>query len=230
VLKKIARRIFSILPSHYQATIAASRILSKTYGHLESARQQACITRDGKPLPWYTYPAIDFIDQLDWREKDVFEYGSGNSTLFWSNRARRVSSVESDPAWYDKIRARLPANCQLVLQPDQNAYCKAIEQAGPPYDVIVVDGHWRFRCAQASRDFLKPGGVVILDNSDWHPKTSHFLRGSGLLEVDMTGFGPINPYTWTTSFYFSRDFTGTPLHDRQPKPGAGSVDQLGDES
>ncbi|MCL0042054.1 hypothetical protein M1N12_03225, partial [Peptococcaceae bacterium] len=35
----------------------------------------------------------------------------------------------------------------------------------------------------------------------------------------MTGFGPINGYTWTTSFFFHREFNFKPLHSRQPLHG-----------
>jgi hypothetical protein len=204
--------------------------LSDKYAHLKSARLQSCVDKRDRPLPWYTYPAIDFIAQLDWRNKDVFEYGSGNSTLFWSQLARRVVSVESDPAWYSKIQSQLSSTSTILLKPEEDAYCRSIEDVGADFDVIVVDGLWRFKCARVSRRFLRPGGLVILDNSDWYPKTSEFLRNSGLLEVDMTGFGPINAYTWTTSLYFSRDFVGEPLHGRQPTPGVGSIDKVEDES
>src|SRR5688572_10403591 len=50
----------------------------------------------GQPIPWYTYPAIEFIRQLDFSQSTVFEYGSGNSTMFWAASAARVISVEED--------------------------------------------------------------------------------------------------------------------------------------
>lgn len=34
----------------------------------------------------------------------VFEYGSGNSTIFWASRAKEVISVEHDELWHNKMK------------------------------------------------------------------------------------------------------------------------------
>lgn len=92
----------------------------------------------------------------------------------------------------------------------------------------IVTG--RLRCAPAAVDSLREGGVIILDNSDWFPRTSEALRARNLIEVDMSGFGPINDYTSTTSFYFDRRFAIGPKSDRQPVPGMGSLPNSFDEA
>ena len=51
---------------------------------------------------------------------------------------------------------------------------------------------------------LTPGDMIILDNSDWHPKTAAMLLGSGVIQVDFTGFNP------------------TPRYERLPMPGVGA--------
>ena len=205
------------LPSHWRNAAGTYRILAKQ-GHLRSAKEQSCVDASGNPIPWYTYPSLEYLRQLDWRDKKVFEYGSGNSTLFWASRAKAVTSVESDLAWHTRIASHMPPHCRLSLVTDSAAYVRAITE---PADVIVIDGDQRFSTAVYSRPFLRPGGLMILDNSDWHPKTAAFLRDSDLIEVDFTGCGPINGYAWTTSLFFSRDFNGKPARDRQPWPGVG---------
>ena len=67
------------------------------------------------PIPWFTYPAIDYIRQLDLSEKTIFEWGAGFSTLFWSSRAKSVISVETDPLWYSLLKPQLASNCELIL-------------------------------------------------------------------------------------------------------------------
>jgi hypothetical protein len=69
---------------------------------------------------------------------------------------------------------------------------------------------------------LKPGGLVILDNSDWLPESARLLREYGLLQVDMTGFAPICAHVQTTSLFFDRSFNVPPRTGRQPLPGRGS--------
>jgi hypothetical protein len=219
MLKSLALRC---LPYHWRSSLGAHRVLVK-YGHLRSCRERACVDALGKPVPWYTYPAVEYLTQLDWHDRTVFEYGSGNSTVFWSLLAKRVVSVESNQEWFDRTKPRLPSHCELIYEPDQAKYVGSINE---PFDVIIVDGEWRLDCAKHARGFLKPGGLMILDNADWHPHTSAFLRGSALLEVDFTGLGPINPYTWTTSLFFSRDFQVRPAYQREPWPGVGALVHL----
>lgn len=105
----------------------------------------------------------------------------------------------------------------------KNDYVNSIKLHSQKYDVIIIDGSHRYECALNSVEKLRIGGSVILDNSDWYEKTASFLRDANLIEVDMTGFGPINGYTWTTSFFFHREFNFKPLYNRQPVHGIGSL-------
>ncbi|MEQ8661038.1 MAG: SAM-dependent methyltransferase, partial [Gammaproteobacteria bacterium] len=91
------------------------------------------------------------------------------------------------------------------------------------------DAAQRLDCARACVDRLKPGGLIILDNSDWFVATARYLREQGFLQVDMHGFGPINNYTWCTSLFFSRDFAWTPRHPQQPAHGIGALPQYAAE-
>ena len=83
-------------PPNWQSTFRICRILAFEYGHLRTAALGRPIDAEGRPVPWYTYPAIEFLRQLDFANASVFEYGSGNSTLFWCSIAREVISVEDE--------------------------------------------------------------------------------------------------------------------------------------
>ncbi len=177
---------------------------------------------EGRPLPWYTYPAIEYLAQLDFSNRTVFEFGCGNSTLFWSQRAGRVVSVEHDAAWAAKMRPLLPGHCTLILETRREPYLDVLRRSDQRYDVIVIDGAARVSCSEFAPAHLTDGGMVILDNSDWFPQASANLRGAGLIEADMTGFAPIIDHASTTSFYFARGFNIPSGGDRQPHPGIGS--------
>jgi hypothetical protein len=204
--------------------------LAFAYGYLPSIKATVPIDAENRPLPWYTYPAIDFLRQLDFREKTVFEYGSGNSTFFWGTVAKKVVSVENDEAWHARIAPKLTPNCELVLATTPEAYIRSIRNYSRGFDVIVVDGlpnnFGRYKAAREAVRHLNQGGLIILDNSDWLPVSSRFLRDSGLLEVDMTGPGPVNRYMWTTSLFFHRTFDFPSKTQRRPMPGIGGVDQI----
>ena len=177
----------------------------------------------GEPVPWITYPAIEFLKQLDLSTKTVFEYGCGGSTIFWSRVAKQVDSVEHEEEFYRELRSDLPVNCNLSLEIYPEEYINAIARRGEPYDIIVIDGHSRVRCSTVVPRYLRPGGFIILDNSDWFHEASRNLRDADLIEIDMAGLAPINDFVSTTSFYFHRDFRGTPKADRQPVGAVGSI-------
>jgi hypothetical protein len=219
-----------LLPWTWKASFGAAYGLLFDYAHLSSVRQRRCVDAQSNPVPWYTYPAIDYLRQLDFSDASIFEYGSGSSTLFWAAAARRVVSVEDDEEWYGITRAQLPANCELTLETDLEAYPAVIDRYPEPFDVIVVDGaargRTRLKCAKRAIGKLRDGGMIILDNSDWLPESARLLRESGLIQVDMTGFAPISGHTQTTSFFLHRAFAFQPRGPRQPLPGPGAVHKL----
>jgi hypothetical protein len=218
-----------VAPVHWRHAGRICRILLFRYGHLRTVARNESVDAEGRPIPWYTYPALEFIRQLDFSRCSVFEYGSGNSTRFWSAIAARVISVEHEREWFDRMRAIVPANCELLFEDDPDRYVSRARTIGEKFDVVIIDGQSRLRCAAAAVDTLREGGVIILDNADWFPETAAALRAHNLIEVDMSGFGPINDYTSTTSFFFDRRFALPPKAHRQPQPGIGSVPKSFDE-
>jgi hypothetical protein len=193
------------------------RVLQFANGHWRSVSELSSVDRKGRPLPWISYPAIEYINQLDFSTKTIFEYGAGNSTLFWASLAKEVVSVESDVAWYNRISQGLSdkPNIKLTLAVDNLAYIQHVNQY-PSFDVIVIDGLYRLECAEASRPNLNPGGMMILDNSETHPHVAAYLRNSNLIQVDMIGFAPIVSKIQATSFFLQRDFAFTPREQFQP--------------
>src|SRR5579872_1232732 len=181
------------LSTHWLPSLRAARVLWRDYAHVQSVKSQRAVDAAGNPLPWYTYPAIEFVRQLDFSDRTVFEYGSGMSTLFWAGKAKSVVSVEDDEHWCATLKSMLPPNAELIHEPDLSRFPDTITARGP-FDVIVVDGpargRTRLKCCHAAVPRLREGGLIILDNSDWLPESAKTLRGYGLLEVDMTGFAP----------------------------------------
>jgi hypothetical protein len=75
-------------------------------GWLESIRTRQPL-RGGKPIPWFTYPAIEFFDSMVLEGKSVLEVGSGFSTLYWAQRGCRGVSLEIDPEWANSLSQTL---------------------------------------------------------------------------------------------------------------------------
>ena len=175
-------------------------------GWLASSRCSAPITRDGRPLPWYTYPAVDFLEERIKSDMAVFEYGAGNSTLWWASRVAHVSAVESDSQWVKILQPSLPRNTDLCFEPaDAASYATAVTGRGRLFDIVVIDGMQRNSCALACLPALKNNGVVIWDNSDWSALWADgiaHLRTNGFHRIDFRGIGPLNWRPWTTSVFY----------------------------
>ena len=191
-------------------------------GYLRSVLSKEPVDGAGEPIPWYTFPATAYLRQLDFSGKRVFEYGSGNSTVFWQRRADEVVAVERAPDWHAQVLTLIdPAVTTLLLEPERERYLSAIENGDIEWDVIVIDGEYRLGCAPRALKRLAPGGFVILDNADWFPQVAAELRAGGLLEVDFHGTGPINVYAWTTAVFFDRraEPVTRPVHPGRPEGG-----------
>lgn len=221
----IKRVIERLLGRSIMATLTNYKILSLRFGQYRTMKRWDCVDSNEDPIPWYTYPAIEYLKQLDLSDKTVFEYGSGNSTRFWAGRCKKLVSVEDNREWFDKIRTKIPATVEYHLFDKKEEYVEFIRAFPDEFDIIIIDGSHRYDCAVEALKKLKDDGFIILDNSDWREHTSKLLRDADLIEVDMSGFGPINGYTWTTSFYFRRNVKLSPAHERQPIHGIGSLNQ-----
>jgi hypothetical protein len=129
-----------------------------------------------------------------------------------------VTSIETDPQWYSLLKPQLGSNCELILSTrDVKPYSSLIYDKNK-FDVIIIDGtgESRVSCSKAAIANLRPGGLIVLDNSDLLLKSSQVLRDSGLIQVDFTGFAPMSAHCHTTSVFFSRDFNFVPLGGYQP--------------
>lgn len=160
-------------------------------------------------LPWYTYPSITYLNQLDFAECEIVEFGCGFSTLFWSSKAKYVTSIERDELWYIEVSEKIKNdNVDLQLHSDRDEYFKQLDSLSKrKYDVIIIDGRDRYLTTKSMVSALRHGGIIIFDNSDWYPSSCSFLRQSGFSQIDFAGFGPINNYTWCTSVFINGNIT-----------------------
>lgn len=196
--------------------------------------EQLCVDKDGNPIPWYTYPAIEYLSQFDYSAKKIFEFGCGNSSKFWARQAAKVVSVEDNPTWYAKWQTELTApNQTVLLRNEDSGYEGAILETEELFDVIIVDGKRRAECCSAALQRLAPGGLIILDDSDRVNTSKEYqnsiatLRAANLLQVDFYGFCPMNCYTKATSLFFSRDFAFASKYEVQPINGIGNLWSMG---
>jgi len=151
----------------------------------------------GGPLePWLVRGAITVIEKhlasiaaenVDgWPQ--VFEYGCGSSTPWLIDRAVHVRSVEQNPAWAAKVSWYLdstgrPYSITVAPLPDDlRGYVNAGRWCvGCSQDLLLVDGRKRVKCILAAHEIVKPGGLLVLDNTerDYYLPAMDLLSGLG---------------------------------------------------
>jgi hypothetical protein len=221
----IIRILRGFLPKTYRKLLKDFWILSEYYGLRNSIKQRRPVNQEGKAIPWYTYPAIEYLSSLDFSKCSVLEFGSGGSSIWWEGKAKSVLAVEHKKEWADTLQKNASEKLRIVFAGNESEYLNA--GSGRKFDVIVIDGVWRQKCVEMIPSLLNEDGIVILDNSDWYPKAAKDLREQyNLLQVDFHGFGPINDYTWTTSVFFSRSFDCRSNTDRLPHYSVGAITQV----
>lgn len=177
----------------------------KEDGWFNSFYKKESVDKNNNPIPWYSYSFIKFLQPRLKKEFKVFEYGSGNSTLWFSRYVKSVKAVEHDNNWYEKVKTKLPANAELVYKEVENKnYAKEVSTSGSKYDIIIIDGVDRNNCVYESINSLPQNGVLIFDNSEReeYKESVEYLFSKGFKKVDFWGMCPVTPINTCTSVFY----------------------------
>lgn len=161
---------------------------------------------NGLVLPYYTRPCLDWLQSLDLRDKIVFEYGLGASTIWYADKCKRVYGVESNSDWFLAVTKEKTHNkfCGFTDIPGQ--YIKSIESWGELYDIIIVDGIHRDECILSSIPFLKKSGFFIVDN--WE-QPSAYMPSEEAIDRLVFEFDNVTAYEqpghpdWKTAVFYN---------------------------
>jgi predicted O-methyltransferase YrrM len=154
---------------------------------------------NGNAVPWMTYPAIEFLQENLRKTDEVFEFGAGASTIFFSQRVKKVVTLETNKKWYEIITQMLAdldiKNVELILMSDglkNSAYENFAKNRAEKFDFIVVDSLKRFECATISTAALKQGGTMLLDDSERknYQKIFKFFAEKNFQQTDFFGVAP----------------------------------------
>src|SRR3989442_618610 len=172
-----------------------SDIVRRAPGDLRYLASWATIRRRGRTtlearVPYMPLSAVQFLEHHLYPGSIVFEWGGGGSTLWFADRVRTVIAVEHDRAWYaalhDKLSMGTRAECSLLLREPQplvpetpagylssecvgnfQDYVHAIDAGhDEALDLVLVDGRCRASCLLRAASKVRPGGMLVLDDSD----------------------------------------------------------------
>lgn len=189
-------------------------------GWFLSARKRKSVGAEGKPLPWLTYPLINFIEPKLSKKFSMFEYGSGNSTMWFADHVGFIQSVDHDELWYRQVLTKLPSNATLMLEKidgdqsysaatflscdSENNYSSSVSRTGKLYDIILVDGVYRSNSVVHSVKCLTKEGIIIVDNVDYVEslQATDYLKNAGFRRIDFWGMCPIVHHGSCTAVFY----------------------------
>ena len=131
-------------------------------------------------FPWINYVIIQFLHRYLKPNMRVLEFGAGGSSVFFLKREIILFSIEHEESWLIKVREIIPKKYlknwtpNLILQSDPNNEIPKVNEYLDPIKLILdssieialIDGRHRVECIKRVIAKIKPGGCLILDNSD----------------------------------------------------------------
>lgn len=196
----VQEKIKTILKLLFEPKVITQLVSFRAFGYLlqtgwfNSFRKGMPLDKDNNPIPWFTYSAIEFLSERLNKTMKVFEFGSGNSTLFFASRVSSVESVEHDRNWYEKSFKQSPSNSKIIYaSADQlESYLYPLKTNNQKFDIIIVDGIYRNECLSDSIGYLSEKGVIILDDSerDDYAEGITYLLNNGFKQINFSGIAP----------------------------------------
>ncbi len=177
-------------------------------GYLKSFEKGYPVDLGMNPLPWMNYPFLGFIKTRLNKNQNLFEFGSGYSTVFFAKKLKSVTSVEYDKEWFEKAKEMTKSfsNTEIIFQELNDNYPKAIGKTERKFELIIIDGRKRVQCALNSFEHLTSDGILILDDSsrEEYLEIWDFYLGKGFREITFQGLKP-NGFSIDHTTVFYRD-------------------------
>ena len=137
---------------------------------------------------------------------NVFEWGAGSSTIWLAGRVAAVTSCENDERWLAALRERVAANVRLIHEPrvETGDYARAPLALGERFQIVVIDGRDRNRCAASAVQILTDDGVIVWDNTEREEYRTGIeaVMQRGFRRIDFEGLAPITPKLARTTILY----------------------------
>ena len=203
------QKIITILKD-YKTTKRVLNFMFSEYlyneGWFISFRKKQSLNLEGNPIPWWTYSFNDFIRDRLKKDIDVFEFGSGSSSIYLADKVNSITSVEHDKSWYEHVKSKMPSNIKLIFKDLEygGEYSKSILKEDRLFDIAIVDGRDRVNCCINSVSKLKKSGVLIFDDAHRpeYQESYDYMINQGFKRIDFTGVAAGFFFKKSTSLFY----------------------------
>jgi len=138
---------------------------------------------------------INIIEMLLKPHYDVLEFGSGYSTVYFSQFVKSWTAIEHDQDWFNKVTnfGEMNFDNTKVVKANEINYTTVAYLQNKQYDLILIDGIRRKDCFNVALNLLKPDGRILVHDASRaeYKEWINSIPGSVLCEGEMPD--PNNP-------------------------------------
>ena len=160
-------------------------------------------------IPWMHPKEIEFVTSQLKISDTMLEWGSGGSTLLFSNYVSKYYSIEHVEDWYKKVMDKLIEYPLLDISykhiapnhpktkptryKEFKTYIEYPSTLGQKFDKVFIDGRARAQCAEFIIPYLNEDSIVFMHDyfkrPQYHSIEKYYNVIGGVLDTEQTIVG-----------------------------------------
>jgi hypothetical protein len=157
-----------------------------------------------RPIPRLTFSFLEWFEKQNTKEFNLVEFGAGDSTIYFSNYFKKVTSYEDDLTYFDKIKNLNIPNVEIILFNFENIGNLKFKQSIQEAHIILIDNNpgniSREVVAKNLIDVYNYRNILILDNGNLNYRAYLYLKKNYKIVYNFLGRNYEDPETVTTVF------------------------------
>lgn len=154
--------------------------------------------------PWMSHLEINLIEKYLEIDKVMLEWGSGGSTVTFSQKVKEYYSIEHVKDWYEKVDKFLEEKdykskvFNYLIEPDLprtiptkydefKTYIEFVGTLNKKFDIVLIDGRARVDCAKYVIPYLNENAVVFVH--DYFPRSHYYEITNLYVRIDAVTSG-----------------------------------------
>jgi len=186
-------------------------------GYFESISADISV-KDGQPFPMLTYSFMDYFESHDFSDYHLIEFGSGNSTLYFENRVKSLTTFETDFQWYSKMKDSLTKTKYIHADSTKLINGEFDLDLNNQNTFVIIDAACnRYKLTNHVLNKGSPA-FIVLDNSEWYRNTAGLISSFNYFEIPFWGYKNTEHWESCTSLFIRLENTVIPKSNNYNPP------------